>query len=130
MLARHEDIAGVHVGVKIIVAKYLGKKDFDTLARQRFEIGCVGSQARDIGYWNTADALHHHDFRAAELPVHEGHVEVARALEIAPQLAGVGGLAHQVEFVHDGGFEFAHHLHRLDTRSVIPVALGHSRQQQ
>ena len=84
----------------------------------------------DVGYRNTADALHDHDLAAAVIPVHEGHVEIGRAVEVPTQLARVGGLAHQVELVHDGGFKLAHDLYRFDALGLTPVAVGHLGQQQ
>ena len=116
--------------MKIIVPEHLGKKDFDTLARQRLEIDIGRFQLIEIGYRDAADTLHDHDPRATVVPVHPGNVKVGRVFEVASEFAGVGGLAHQVEFVENRGFEFTHDLYRFNPPGLVPVAIGHLRQQQ
>ena len=51
-----------------------------------------------------------------------GTSEQIRVGEIAAQLAGVGGLAHQVEFVAQIFLEFGHYLARLEALAVCPPA--------
>ena len=51
-------------------------------------------------------------FDAAVVPVDLGHVEQRRAREVALELRGVGGLAHQVELVENGLLVLAPPLRR------------------
>jgi hypothetical protein len=44
--------------------------------------------------------------------MHLGHIQQHRVLEIAAQLRGIGRFAHQVQFIEDGPFVFAHHFTR------------------
>ena len=56
----------------------------------------------------------------APVPVDFRHQQQVGILEIAPQLAAVGGLAHQVEFVLQVLLEFRHHLARAQALAVLP----------
>ena len=61
---------------------------------------------------------------AAIVPVDLRHVEQVRAGEVALQLRGVGGLAHQIELVEDGLLVLVHHLERPQAPAFRPVAVG------
>ena len=60
----------------------------------------------------------------AELPVHLGHQQQIETGEVAAQLAAVGRLAHQVEFVVQVFVEFGDHLARLQALAVGPQTFG------
>ena len=66
------------------------------------DVGAAVAQAREVADRHAMDALHDHDLGAAVVPVHFRHVEQLGAGEVALQLRGVGGLAHEVEFIEDG----------------------------
>ena len=63
-------------------------------------------------------------FGPAEVPVHLGHVQQLGAGEVAPQLRGVGGLAHQVELVEDGLLVLAHDLDGTQPLAFARVVAG------
>ncbi len=65
-------------------------------------------------------ALHDHDARRAVVPVHLGHREQRRALEVAPEQRRVGRLAHEVELVLQVARELRHHLARLEAPRLGP----------
>ena len=128
----HEDVAGVHVGVEEAVAEDLGEKDFDAALGQHFEVGAGGVDGGFVGDVGGADALHHHHVFAAVAPVHFGNVEERRVFEVGAQLAGVRRFKHEVEFVGEGVFEFAHNFHRAQAAAVAgairqPRQLVHQR---
>ena len=78
------------------------KKISTPFSRQLAGCRCRPRAARHVADRHAVDALHHHHVDAAVVPVHLGHVEQRRAGEVALQLRGVGGLAHQVELVENG----------------------------
>ena len=68
------------------------------------------AQPRDVADRDAVDALHHQHVRAAVVPVDLRHVQQRGAGEIALELRGVGGLAHQVELIEHGFLVLAHDL--------------------
>ncbi|MNQ73006.1 hypothetical protein D3C85_877250 [compost metagenome] len=120
VLIGDEDVAGMHVGVEEAVAEHLGEEHLHPALGQQLHVGTVGLQRRDVGDRNAVDALHHQHLLAAVIRVDLGHIERLRAGEVAPQLDGVGGFAHQVQLVEYG---LAVLLHHLD--GAQPRALGH-----
>ncbi len=117
------DVARMHVGVKKPVAKHLGEEDLDTLTRQTRDVDALLAQGRDLADRRAAHALHDDDVALAPVPVDLGDAQQARLLEIAPQLAGVGGLEHEVELLRDRFLELRHHLTRLEPLAVAVDAL-------
>ncbi len=99
-----EDVAGVHVGVKEAVAENLREENFHAALGEHFHVGALVGKGRQIRDLNSVDALHHQHFWPAPVPIDLRYVEHRRAFEVALQLAGVGRLAQQVEFVIDGFF--------------------------
>jgi hypothetical protein len=59
----------------------------------------------------------------APVPEHLGHAKQIAFGKVAAQLAGVGGLDHQVEFVMQVLVELGHHLAGLEAPAVHPDAL-------
>ena len=113
-----EDVAGVHVGMEEAVAKHLGEENFHATFGQQFHVGALVGQGRQVSHRDAVDALHHQHLMAAQVPVHLRHVEQWRAVEVAPQLAGVGRLTQQVEFVVDGFLVVADHLNRAQATGI------------
>ena len=81
-------------------------------------------QPRDLRDLDAVDALHDHDVLAAEVPVDLRHVEQRAAGEVALELRGVGGLAHQVELVQDRLLVLDDDLARPQAARIRPVSLG------
>ncbi|MNV06328.1 hypothetical protein D3C71_967010 [compost metagenome] len=113
-----EDVAGVHVGVEEAVAEHLGEENLHATLGEHFHVGALVGQGCQIGDLDTVDALHHQYFRPAPVPIDLRHVQQRRAVEVALQLAGVGRLAQQVEFVVDGFFVVADHVHRVQQACI------------
>ena len=103
----HEDVAGVHVGVEEIVAKHLREEDVRRRSRPAAEVHAQRAQLVDVADRARRGCAPSPSRRAAQVPVHLGHVAAASAGEVAPQLRGVGRLAHQVQLVEDGLLVFA-----------------------
>ena len=115
----HQDVAGVHVGVKEAVAEHLGEEDFHPGGGQFRDVDAGFAQALDLADRDAVHAVHHHHVVVAVVPVHLGHQQQRRIPEVAPQLRAVGGFAHQVELVLQMLFEFRHHFARAQ-----PLAVG------
>ena len=107
-----EDVAGVHVGMEETVAEHLGEEDFHTAFGQQFHVGALVGEGCQVGDGNAVNTLHDQHLGAAQVPVHLRHIQLLGAGKVTPQLAGVGGLAQQIEFVVDGFFVVADHFHR------------------
>ena len=67
------------------------------------------------------DALHDDDFLGRVLPQDQRVVDQRTAQPVAPQLAGIGRLAHEVQFVVDDLFVFGHHLPGAQPAAVLRV---------
>ena len=117
----------MHVGVEKAVAEHLGEEDLDAGARERRDVDALLPQRVDLRYRRAVHALHHHHAPRAVVPVDRGHREQRRIREIAPQLRGVGGLAHQVQLVLEVARELGHHLARLQPPPVGPQPLHQPR---
>ena len=79
------------------------------------------AQPRHVADGHAVDVLHHHHVHAAVVPVHFGDIEQVRAGEIALQLRGVRGFAHQVQLVEHGLFVLGHHFERAQPAALAPV---------
>ncbi len=124
----HEDVAGVHVGMKEVVPEHLREKDLHAVFGKPADVGAGFAQARHVGDLHAADPLHDHDRGPAEVPMHRRHVQQRRVLEIAAQLRGVACFAHQVELIENGFRVFVHHFHGLEAAAAFPVRFGDARQ--
>ncbi len=65
----HEDIAGVHVGMKEIMAEHLREKDLDAVLGQLGDVRAARPQLLDTADDDAVNALHDHDVLAAVVPV-------------------------------------------------------------
>jgi len=92
------DVAGVGVGVEEVVAEHLLVEHAHALGGQRPAIDAGSVERADVVGRNAAHALHRHRAFGGVRPDHFGHVQVGRVGPVAPQQAGVAGLALQVEF--------------------------------
>jgi hypothetical protein len=109
----------MHVGVEEAVAEHLGEEDLYARRGQRSNIYSFFQENIFSRNRHAAHPLHHDHALRAELPVHLGHGEQRRAGEVAPQLARVRRLAHQIELLVQVAGELRHHFARLQ-----PLALG------
>ncbi len=119
----HQDVAGVHVGVEEAVAKHLREEDLHAVARQLMRVDAGRTQFVGVRDAHAVHALHHEHLRGAPVPEHLGHQQQLGLGEVTAQLAGVGGLAHQVEFVVQVLVELGDHLARLQALAVRPQLL-------
>jgi hypothetical protein len=113
-----ENIAGVHVGVEEAVAEHLGEENLHATLGQHLHVGTLVGQGRQVGDLHPVDALHHQHFGAAPVPVDLRYIQQRRAFEVALELAGVGRFAQQVEFVVNGFFVVADHIHRVQQACI------------
>ena len=110
----------MHVGVEEAVAEHLREEDLDAGARELRDVDALLAQRRDLVHRRAVHALHHHHFFGAVVPVDLGHEQQRRALEVAPQLARVRRLAHQVELVLEVLRELGDDLVRPQPPAVGP----------
>ena len=89
----------MHVGVEEAVAEHLREEDLDAGAREPRDVDALLPQRRDLVHGRAVHALHHHHVFGAVIPVDLGHEEQRRAFEVAPELARVRRLAHEIELV-------------------------------
>ena len=101
-----EDVARMHIGVEIAIAKHLREKNLDARASEPRNVDALLPEPFDLADRRSRHALHHHDFTRAPIPVDFGHEQQRRVQEVAPQLRAIGGFACEVEFVVDGLVEF------------------------
>ena len=125
---RHENIAGVHVGMKETVAERLGEKYLDAMVCELAHVHAGALQRRDVADRNTGNAFHGHHVRAGEIPVDFRHIQQRGSLEVGAQAAGVGGLAHQIQFVMDGLVVFVYHLARTQAPHRRRITFGKTRE--
>src|SRR5690242_9481102 len=119
-IASHEDIAGMHVSMKIPVAEYLGKEDFYSNASKPGYIDTLGAQFRYTADGDALYALHDHDARIAVVPVNFGHQQQGGVKEIPPQLAAVRCFTHEIQLITQMAGEFAHYFTRFQALAVRP----------
>src|SRR5690606_32694157 len=116
------DVGRVQVGMEEAVGKHLGEEDVHAAARQLGNVDAGGAQAVDLPHRDAVHALHGEHRGGRVFPDdfgHDQHVAAPRGrVEIAPQLAAVGGLAHQVELVVQVVVELRHHFARLQAAAI------------
>ena len=117
-VAQHENIAGVHVGMKKCVAEHLRKKYFHAVAGQAFDVDVMFFQLLDVVDGNGVDALHHQHFFAAIIPKYFRHVKQAAVGEITLELTAIRCFANHIEFVDNGFFELAHDFARTQAPTI------------
>jgi hypothetical protein len=117
----YEYISRVHVGVEKIVPEHLGEKNLDAVLGQLGDIRAARPQLIHPADDDAVYAFHHHDIDAAIVPIDVGHVEQRGARKIPLKLRGVGGLAHEVQFVQDGLAILVHDLDRAQAPGILPI---------
>ena len=110
----------MHVGVEKAVAQRLREEHLDRVGRQPLDVDAGLAHALDLADRHAVDALHDQHGLGAEIPGHLGDAQHPRALEVAAQLRGVGGLAHEVELVVQDLVELGHDLARAQALAVTP----------
>ena len=122
-----EDVARMHVRVEVAVAEDLREEELDAGAREPGNVHARLAQPLHLRDRDARHPLHHHHVGAAVVPVHLGDEQQRRALEVAPQLRAVRGLAREVELVAQGLLELAHHFARPQPLAVRPELLHEQR---
>ena len=122
-----QDVARVHVGVEEAVAKHLREENLHARARQLLDVDALLAQRRDLRDRRAVHALHHHHLGRAVVPVHLRHQQQRRVREIAAQLARVGRLAHQIEFVVEVLGELRDDFVRAQALAVGPQKFDQAR---
>ena len=89
----NENIPRMHVRVEKVMPKHLGKKHFHPQFAQAFKTDIEGLQSRNIANGHTVNTFHHHDVLVGVIPMDFRYIQGWIALEIAPNLAGIGGFA-------------------------------------
>src|SRR5262249_11528114 len=82
----HEDVAGVHVRMKEVVAEHLGEEDADAVFSQQRDVGSHRLQSFHVADGDAVYALHHHHVDTAVVPIDLRDVEEVGAGEIAFEL--------------------------------------------
>ena len=77
IVEHHEDVAGMHVGVKEIVPKRLREKNLHAVLGQALDVSAAPLQLLDVIDEHTLNALHHHHVVARVIPINLGHVQAA-----------------------------------------------------
>jgi len=112
----------VGVGVEEIVAEHLLVEQAHALGRQLAPVDAGGVERGDVVRGDAMHALEREHAPGRQRPDHLGHQQVGRIGEIAPQQAGVGALALQVELVAQRALDLRHHFQRLDAPRIGRVA--------
>ncbi len=118
-----EDVARVHVGMEKVVLEDLGEKYLHPAFAQQFHAHALGLEPVDLAHRGAIDALHDQNAGMTQFPVDFGDIKLPAAEEVFAQLAGVGGLPLQVEFVQDGLLIVVDHIDRAQAPPVLPIAL-------
>ena len=95
----HEDVAGMHVGVKEVVDEHLVEEGLHPAPGQDFEIDALRIEPVEVAHGHAVDALQHQHVGAGELVVDLGDVEQFRGGEVLAQPLGVGRLLRHVELL-------------------------------
>ena len=104
--------------------EHLREEDRHAVLGELLDVGAEFSQPRDLRDLDAMDPLHDHDVLAAEVPVHLRHVQQRAAGEVALELRGIAGLAHEVELVQDRLFVLDDDFARPEAPGFRPVLLG------
>ena len=83
--------------------------------------------AVDVVDLDAEDALHRQHVRPAKVPVDLGHVQQVGAREVALQLRGIGGFAHEVELDGERPLELGDDLDGMQPMRFGPIALRERR---
>ena len=82
----HENVAGVHVGMKKIVAERLLEKDLDAAFGQHLKVHAHAAQPVQLTDGNALDALHHQHVGPGKVPENDGVINERAAQQV--QLVG------------------------------------------
>ena len=110
----HPDVAGVRIGMKEVVTENLGVEQLHALLGQAHAIDTGSVERGKIVHRDAVHARQGEYLGGRMRPDHFRNHEVVGIAEIAPQQAGVGALALQVELVAQGQFQFRHYVQRTD----------------
>ena len=121
----HPDVAGVGIGVEEVVAEHLGVEQAHGVGSQRAAVDSGGIQGGDVIGRNAVHALQGQCAFAAVVPQHFGDIQLARALPVAAQHAGIGPFPVQVQLGGQGGLDLGHHLAWTDLLRPRMGALDH-----
>ncbi|CWP22091.1 Uncharacterised protein [Neisseria meningitidis] len=114
----NQNIAGVHIRVEKAVAEDLREKDFHAVIGEFVQIDAVCFEFGDVGNRRAVHPFDCQHVAGAVVVKHLGHNQHIAVLEIAPELSGIGGFAHQIQLVVQVFVELRHHFERLQTLAV------------
>ena len=100
------------------VAEDLREEDFYAVIGQFVQIDAVGLEFGDIGYRRAVHPFDGQHIAGAVVVKYLRHNQHIAVLKITSELAGIGGFAHQVQFVVQVFVKFGHHFARLQTLAV------------
>ena len=86
LAGQDEEISRMHVGVKEMVAKHLGKKDLDAALGEHLEIDTGAPETFAVADMQPVHALHYQHVFAGVIPEHFRHVHAIGIGEVASQL--------------------------------------------
>ena len=108
------DVAGMGVGMEIIVAEHLLVEDAHRFCRQRLAVDAALVEFGNGVGGNAMHTLHDQDFFAGQRPDHFRHRQIRTVLPEPAHQTGVGGFALQIAFGQQCTFQFADHIMRTD----------------
>src|SRR5690606_23693226 len=127
ILRRHENIAGMHVGVEEVEVEYLLEKDFHATLGQQTRVNAGGLDALDIVDRNAVDALGHHDTTCGQVAVYFRDKQQRAEQEVAAHGLGIPGFRFQVQFGADDVGVIIDHARRAEIARVAPQAFEPAR---
>ena len=122
-----QNVAGVHIGMEKAVAEDLREEDFHAVIGEFVQIDAVGFEFGDFRYRCAVHPFDGQYVAGAVVVKHFRHNQHIAVLEIASELAGIGGFAHQVQLVMQIFVELRHHFARFQTLAVGKQTLDPSR---
>ena len=109
------------------VAEDLREEDFHAVIGKFVQIDAVGFEFGDFRYGRAVHPFDGQHVAGAVVVKHFRHNQHIAVLEIASELAGIGGFAHQVQLVMQIFVEFRHYFARFQTLAVGKQTLDPSR---
>ena len=122
-----QNVAGVHIGMEKAVAEDLCEEDFHAVIGKFVQIDAVGFEFGDFRYRRAVHPFDGQYVAGAVVVKHLGYNQHIAVLKITPELAGIGGFAHQVQLVMQIFVKFCHYFARFQTLAVGKQTLDPSR---
>ena len=117
-LGANEYIPRMHIRMKKSVAKHLCEENLHAVTRQTFQVHIHLGQRIQVRHWHAIHPLHHHHAPRGVIPADFRHGDQIAALHIVAQLAGVGRLALQIQFLMQMALYLRNHLNRFEPFAI------------